>query len=288
MHNQQNWDHLRYVLAVAEAGSVSQAARNLGVNHATVLRHVAAFEDKTGAEIFDKSATGYTVHDDRMRVIEAAREVETAVQAVQQIIAGARAPVRGTVRVTSTDSFCQVVLPPLIGAWQSQLDELRIELVSTNARLDFSRLRADIAVRPTERLDDDLRGVAAARLGFDIYHGVDFDSDRWLGFSGNLSRTGAAQWMAHHIPGEQISGSADSFVALRELAAWGLGRVILPCAIADNDPRLQRQRGLLPDMAVDIWVASHADLVDVPRIKVVRDLLVSALAQDSARLAGLS
>ncbi|MCB2152823.1 MAG: LysR family transcriptional regulator, partial [Rhodobacteraceae bacterium] len=56
-----NWDDLRFVLAVAEEGSVSGAARRLGVNHATVLRRIAAFEEATGVEIFDKTARGYAV-----------------------------------------------------------------------------------------------------------------------------------------------------------------------------------------------------------------------------------
>ncbi len=60
MHS-DNWDDLRYVLAVAETGSVSGAARRLGVNHATVLRHVAAYEARHGIELFDKSARGYAV-----------------------------------------------------------------------------------------------------------------------------------------------------------------------------------------------------------------------------------
>ncbi len=59
MHSKENWDDLRYILAVAEHGSVSATARHLGVNHATVLRHVAAFEARHQIELFEKSARGY-------------------------------------------------------------------------------------------------------------------------------------------------------------------------------------------------------------------------------------
>lgn len=286
MHSQDNWDHLRYVLAVAEAGSVSQAARNLGVNHATVLRHVAAFEEQSGADIFEKSAKGYTVIGDRLQVINAAREVETAVLAVQRIIQGAQAPVRGLVRVTSTDSFCQMILPPIIGRWQGQLDELRIELISTNAHLDFSRLDADITVRPTIKLGDDLQGIVAAKLGFDIYRATRSTSERWLALGGSLARTKVALWMSDNVSGDLISGSADSFLSLRELVASGLGQAILPCIVADSDQRLERLPGILPDMPVDIWVASHIDLVEVPRIKAVRQMLVAALSEYAESLAG--
>jgi len=286
MHRRQNWDHLRYIVAVAEAGSVSQAARDLGVNHATVLRHVAAFEADAGAEVFEKSASGYSVHDDKMRIIDAAREVGTAVQAVRQIAQGARSPVRGLVRITSSSSFCQVLLPSLIATWRGQLDGLKIEILSTNLHLDFSRLQADITLRPAIRLDDDLRGVVAAKLGFGVYHAVGEPPETWLEPTGPLDRTGVARWMAEHIPAEDIVGSSDCFLVLREMAASGLGQTILPCIVADDDTRLTRRRGTLGGIQTNLWVASHADLADVPRFKTVRELLVSALGNHTGRLAG--
>ena len=60
MHS-TNWDNLRFVLSVANHGSVSAAARALGVNHATVLRRVAAFEEDHGGAVFEKTATGYRI-----------------------------------------------------------------------------------------------------------------------------------------------------------------------------------------------------------------------------------
>ena len=46
MHR-ENWDDLRFMLAVADNGSVSAAARVLGVNHATVLRRISAMAVKS-------------------------------------------------------------------------------------------------------------------------------------------------------------------------------------------------------------------------------------------------
>lgn len=287
MHSNENWDDLRFVLAVAEAGSVSGAARQLGVNHATVLRRVAAFEDRHRIEVFDKTARGYTISSDRLRVIDAAREVETAVQGVTRIIQGAQAPLRGVVRVTSTDTFCNVVLPPMMARLHDQAEELSIELMSTNAHLDLSRLHADITVRPTERLGDALVGKIGAKLGFDIYATPECSADIWLGLSGALAKSLVANWMAKHLQNCSFAGSADSFLTLQELAAMGLGQAILPCVLGDGDPRLERRGGLLPDLSVDIWVASHGELVDVPRIRAVRKMLVDALAQDADRLAGI-
>ena len=98
MHSHENWDDLRFILAVAETGSVSAAARKLGVNHATVLRRVSAYEERQGIDIFDKTSRGYRVIEDRLRVITAAREVENAIQAVDRAVQGTQAPLQGKVK----------------------------------------------------------------------------------------------------------------------------------------------------------------------------------------------
>jgi DNA-binding transcriptional LysR family regulator len=286
MHNRINWDDLRYVLAVTAAGSVSGAARALQVNHATVLRRIASFETAHNIEIFDKSARGYAILDDRLKVIEAVREVETAIKAVHQVIEGTQAPLRGIVRVTSTDTFCNIVLPPMLARLQALVGELRVELLSTNAHLDMSRLHADITVRPARTLPDELEGEVAASLAFDVYAVPECDSDSWLGLSGTLSRSVVADWFADRVHDRSVRGAADSFLTLRELAISGLGQAILPCVLGDGDARLERRRAVMPPLAVDIWVASHRDLAQVPRISAVRRLLVTALNGDRHRLAG--
>lgn len=280
-----NWDDLRFVLAVAEAGSVSAAARGLKVNHATVLRRVAAFEESFGITVFDRTPQGYDVIPDRKRLIDALQEVGNSVLAVERIVAGATAPLRGTVRVTSTDTFCQSVLPAIVAQIGARQRELKIDLLSSNAHLDLGRLDADITVRPAEALPEGLFGERAAMLAFDVY-AAPGRRDGWLGLSGPLARTIPGRWLSENHGKSRFNGAADSFVTLREMAAEGAGRAILPCILGDRDGRLQRLRGILPPSRVAIWVASHTDLADVPRIRVVRRRLAEALAAREKELLG--
>ena len=87
----EDWDDLRFVLAVAEEGTVSAAARRLAVNHATVLRRIARFEDRHGM-VFDKTPRGYSLAQGRQDLVSAARDVDRAVMGVSRILAGARLP----------------------------------------------------------------------------------------------------------------------------------------------------------------------------------------------------
>lgn len=285
----EDWDDLRFVLAVADEGTVSGAARRLAVNHATVLRRVAQFEERVGSVLFDKTPRGYGLPPDRARIIDAVREVDRAVQLVHRLITGARAPLSGEVRVTSTDSFCQILLPPLLARISGEAPDLRAILVSSNAYVDLGRSQADVTVRPTEKLSDELTGEKAARLGFALYASAASKplSDRWLSLTGQLERTVPARWMADHVAADLQGDGADSFLTLRALAALGRGLAILPCFLGDAEAGLRRVEGRMPPMAVDIWVASHSDLAQVPRIALMRRLLCEAIAAEAPRLAGL-
>ncbi|GGD32183.1 LysR family transcriptional regulator [Sinisalibacter lacisalsi] len=280
-----DWDDIQFVLAVAREGSLSGAARVLGVNHATVLRRVTGFEQKLGLAIFERTARGYRLAPHRARVLAAMQAMEEAALGVGRALTVARAPLAGLVRVTSTDSICQAILPPIIARLQAEAEGLRIELSAQNQHADLARMDADIAVRPAEALPDELVGEVAGRLGFGVYAAPGGEAG-WLGLSGPIARVRAARWMAETIPQANIAGWSDSFLVLREMAAAGQGRAVLPCVIGDGDPRLARLAGAMPEMNVDLWVASHADMVDVPRIRLVREMLLAALRQDSPRWLG--
>ena len=56
----ENWDEVRTAYQVARIGTVSGAAKVLGVHHATVIRHIDALESRLGAKLFQRHPRGYT------------------------------------------------------------------------------------------------------------------------------------------------------------------------------------------------------------------------------------
>lgn len=281
-----NWDDVRYVLAVAESGSVSAAARALGVNHATVLRRIAAFEEAQGAPVFDRTSQGYVVPPERLRVIEAAREAAQAIDTVRRHMQGSTGAV-GMVRVTSTDSLCASVLPEVVAELATAQPAISVELVAANTHVDLARLAADVAVRPALSLPSDLVGEQAAVMGFAVYASRGASRACWLGLRGVLSRSVAARWMEDAAGDEPIASGADSFLVLRELAAAGLGKTILPCILGDTDARVVRVMGLDPAISAPVWVASHVDLAQTRRLRMVRSRMVEAIARRADALAGV-
>lgn len=274
------------MLAVADAGSVSEAARNLGVNHATVLRRINAFEEAAGAPVFERGAQGYRLRPDRLPVIEAAREAAKALDRAGQHLRETLPDGGSLLRLTSVDSLCQTVLAEGFSQMAHRVAPHRLILVSANAHLDLARLQADVAVRPTPKLDPEMQGEHAADLGFGVYAAPGVE-EGWLGLSGALSRSEPARWMAQTVPTSAVRGSADSFHVLRALAIAGQGRAILPCILGDSAPGLVRDDGDMPEFRVPIWVACHKDLTGISRIESLQRAVVSVLRARADRLAGV-
>lgn len=283
MHN-ENWDDLRYVLAVAETGSVLQAAKHLGVNHATVLRRVAAFEERYETTLFERTSQGYQLLADRAHIIRAAHTAEVAMQEVHRLANGGRLTLHGTVRVSSTDTLCGAILPRFVAALQAEEQNLAITLLSSNTHLDFSREQAGIAVRPSVQLPEDMVGKVATELRFAAY-ASDRDQKNWLGLSGPLTRSVAGKWIDENVPADRLTIAADSFLTLQTMAALGHGIAILPCFVGDGDARLVRLTKLMPVQTVPLWVAYHVDAVETQQMRAVKRCLLRFLA-DQPELAG--
>ncbi|WP_377507656.1 LysR family transcriptional regulator [Octadecabacter sp. R77987] len=284
MHN-ENWDDLRYVLTVAETGSVLQAAKQLGVNHATVLRHVASFEDRHGAPVFERTRRGYRLLPDRAHVIHAAQEAQSAMNEVARLASGGRAALTGNVRITSTDTMCAMILPDFAAQLSQEDRQFNVTLLSSNTHLDLIREQAHMVVRPTVNLSEELIGDAVTKIGFAAY-AVDEHAQSWHGLTGPPSRSVAAKWMADELDPETLTTASDSFLTLRELAVHSGAIAVLPCFVGDSDTRLVRLPKRMPEISVPVWVAHHMDTDTTQQLKLVQDRLKTYLAGRHEVLAG--
>lgn len=286
MHR-SNWDDLQFVLAVVDAQSVAGAARRLGVNHATVLRRIAAFEKRVGTQVFQRSPQGYAVRPDRLRLIAAMHEVGHAMASVEQLARGLEAPLSGRVRITSTDTLCQCLLPDILLDLRHQAPDLKLSLIASNAHLDLARLEAEITLRPALELPEALTGETPVNMRFATYCAIGSEPAGWLGLDGTLRRSRPNFWLERNVGKQGMTVSADSFLVHRELAAKGIGKAVLPCFIAQSDPRLRLVQSDQPDdLMVPLWVACHEELATVPRLHRVRRLLYDALSRSEDLLAG--
>lgn len=282
-----NWDDLRFVLAVADTGSVNAAAKVLGVNHATVLRRIASFEEACGGPVFERDRTGYRLRPNRAPVIEAARLAAQHVGTAEALMQGHHNTVGKILRITSTDTFCQTVLAAIYPALSRRVAPDRVAYLSSNAHLDMARLHADIALRPAAALPGDLVGRKLTEMRFFVYAKANRrNAQGWLSLAGALERSGPAQWMQREIDPAEITGCADSFCLLAQMVAKSNAQAILPALLGDSRPELVRVDVGAPELVVPVWLACHRDLAGSERLQQLIDTMEKLLQPHLPAMAG--
>lgn len=288
-----NWDDLRLFLAVARSGTLSGAARALGVNHSTVFRRVGAFEEALGVRLFERMPTGYLLTPAGEEMHEGALRVEEEIAALSRKVTGQDLRLSGTVRVTTIDMLAFGLLPRHLASFRKEYPGIEIELVVGNATLNLSRREADVALRVGNEPPESLVGRRAGRLVFAVYGSNDYrvenpDPDLmqhdWIGF--DAEHAALVSRFSSFLPEVKPALRANSVAAALAAAKAGIGLAPLPCGIADLEPDLVRIAPLPDDFTLDLWLLTHEDLRRTARIRAFLDFLADALAKEAPLLEG--
>ena len=282
-----NWDNLRYVLMVANKGSVAGAARELGVNRSTVLRRIDRFQQDLNCRIFDRGDSGYALTAEAEKMIDAAREVESTLFDMQRQIAGRELRLEGELRVTTTDTFMLSILGQQLASFQRSHPHIVVEVLVTNHILDLHRRDADLAIRPTGQPDAGLVGRRLCDIEFGIYalpemlDGLSpeqvFEA-RWIGFVDSLMQTPIGAWFGARVDKSRVGLRCDSFVGVRVVAEAGIGVALLPRLLGDASPRLRRLPMPIDELTIGLWALTHPDLVRSARVHAFIEHLAEGLS----------
>ncbi|MFZ1469447.1 MAG: LysR family transcriptional regulator [Paracoccaceae bacterium] len=281
-----NWDDLRVFLAVARAGSLSGAARNLGVNHSTVFRRITGFEDTLGVRLFERLPTGYALTAAGEETLGIVERIEADVTTLDRTVTGQDLRLSGTVRITATDMLAFWLLPDHLRRLRGSYPGIEVEIVVGNETLNLSRRETDIAMRIGNTPPETLVGRRVGRLSFAIYGApvycaahpaVDLALHEWIGFDN--AHAPLTRQFEKFLPGVRPAVRSNSVACAVRLATAGLGLALLPCAIADLKPDLIRIAELPDNFGLDLWLLTHEDLRHTARIRAVLEFLTPALAE---------
>ena len=289
MKNDPDWALYRTLLAVIEDGSLSGAARRLGLTQPTVARHVDALEAALGADLFVRTQRGLTPTDLAVSLRPHAEAMASIAAALLRTASGAAGQVAGTVRISASDVVGVEHLPPILAQLRRDHPSLVIELALTDRVDDLLRREADIAIRMIEPTQGALlaRRLAPIDLGFHARRdylercGVptrlaDFADHDLIGFD---TETPALRAMLAHLPGigrSSFALRADSNLAQLAAIRAGFGIGLCQVAIARRDPALVRVLDTVT-LPLPLWIVMHEDLKTSARYRVVFDALTAAV-----------
>lgn len=283
------WELYRSFLSVLREGSLSGAARALGVAQPTIGRHIAALEQSLKLALFTRSQTGFTPTEAALALQPYAEAMATTAEALKRTADSQGEGVKGSVRVTASEAMGIEVLPNIVAPLQAKYPELKVELVLTNRIQNLLKREADIAVRTTRPVQEQLLARQIGRVEMGLYahkrylaqNGVpsqpgDLAHHRLVGYDEETpylrsARKGFAMWSR-----ESFALRCDSDVAQFALirAAAGIGICQVP--LAQRDKQLVR---VLPIVSIplDLWLTMHEDLRHSPRCRVTFDALAEGL-----------
>jgi DNA-binding transcriptional LysR family regulator len=289
------WDDLRFVLAVAEARSLAGAARRLGVNHTTVLRRIAALEERLGVRLFERLPAGHALTPAGEQVVDAARETDDRMTALERRLLGQDLRPSGIVRVTTTDTLMASILPALLAEFRAIHPRIVLEVTQSNRLVDLNRRDADVAIRPADDPPQTMIGRRIADVAFAI-HGapvhrprspvLDLSTRPWIGLDETLAHTTVARWMRSNVPDEAVVLRVDSLLAMQLAARAGLGLAALPCYLGATAPELVRIQGPIAEMRSALWILSHPDLRYAARVRAFAAFAVAALSRHRSLFEG--
>jgi len=290
-----DWSDLNLVLAVCRSGTLSGAARALGVNHSTVFRRINAIEKSLGVRLFDRRPDGYAMTEAGEVIARTARRVADEVDSLDRQLLGRDLRLEGLLRVTSPQGIALKILNERLSAFCVRHPGIQMDLVITSDALKLSRREADIAVRVTRRPPDNLIGQRICKFRFAMYasrqymrqHGdKPLEEHQWILTDDGFDQLPPALWKRKAHGTARVVFGSNSTIATMDAAKRGLGVAPLPCFLGDGEAGLTRMGDPPEELTRDLWVLTHPDLRNTARVKALMADLVDALDAAKSRFEG--
>lgn len=280
----ESWDDLRLALAVARAGSLSGAARRLGVNHTTVSRRLAAFESQLGVRLFDRRPEGLSPTETGESVVDAATRMESEIERASRSVLGRDGRLSGSVRVAVADVW-GVWLMPVFADFARAYPGIELEIVAGNQPTNLTRREADVAIRVSDRPPEHLVGRRVVRIASAVYAAGAYleqhpapplRGHRWIGWDEALGVRDFEAWLHGVDPEARITCRVNSGEMMLRALAAGLGVARSICPAADDLPGVVRLTEPTPGRP--LWLLTHPDLRRTARIRAFLDFAAERIA----------
>lgn len=279
-----DWADVRTLLELARRGSLSAAARSLNVTHATISRRVERLEQALGHVLFMREQGRYVLTTEGKRIVELAAPMEESAQAITRASSGLIQGLSGPVRITATEAVAVKLVTPAIVALNREHPRIEINLKVSNKVLSLERGDADIALRLTRpEPNPNMRNIPICAVNYHLYCTRDYEmaSDKdpalYIGYPEELAQWPEAMALQRHMANGRVVTRTDHLTSRVALARAGMGIALLPRFIAEEYPELIRISNAVPVMAREVNVLVHADIAEVPRIRVCVNALVSLI-----------
>ncbi len=285
-----DWNRARAFLVTAEEGSLSAAARALGMAQPTLGRQVTALENELGVILFERVGRGLQLTPSGLELADHVRAMGEAANLVSLTASGRSQSIEGTVCITATEVTSAYILPPILKRLREAEPGITIEVVASNSIRDLRRREADIAIRSVRPVDPDLiaRKLSDERARLyasDSYisriGGLDNPDDlsraEFIGFEENEQYLDGLNAMGATVAAKNFPILTANHLVHWELVKQGAGIGVMSDRIGDAETSVRRVADWLEPFRFEVWLAAHRELNTSRRVRLVFDWLASEL-----------
>jgi DNA-binding transcriptional LysR family regulator len=287
-----SWDDLRIFLSLAREGTLTTAAKALGVSHPTVARRVQALESQIGARLFERLPDRFVPTAAGAELLADTEAMEKAALSINRRSAGLSDTVSGVVRLSAGEAMT-ALLARHLAELRTSLKQIEFELTASHTLANLSRREADLLIR--EQVPE-LGGIVARKLGrvaYAVYANraltvgkAGLKAAPWIGFDDDHSYMPGQHWLQQLLDGVRPAVRCNNWLVVLEAARAGAGLAVLPCFLGDPDPQLHRVGSVIADVFADQWLLVHRDLRALPRVRAVMDAVVTLFQRERPMLEG--
>ncbi len=284
-----DWGNLRIFLATARAGSMLAAAAELGVNQTTVARRIAALESSLRVRLFNRNRDGCCLSESGASLLAQAERVADEAETFERLVAQRGRQLAGVIRVTLSEIVANIVVTPLLAEFFEQYPDIKVELITTDRRLDLARGEADIAIRGTHQAIE--AGVVVRKLangrwslycsrGYAAKRGApkcpeDLSKHLVIAADGALAKHIPYIWLAEAAPRAKVRSVCSTMINAISAIRSGHGVGPLPCwANAVTEWNLI-ECFAVPRFRYGYYLLTRADKKDLPRVKAFTEFVAA-------------
>ncbi len=286
-----DWNRARAFLVTAEEGSLSAAARALGMTQPTLGRQVTALEQELGVALFERGGRGLELTPNGLQLVEHVRAMGDAASRLSLTASGRAQTIEGAISITATEATAAFVLPPIVAKLRQLQPGIDIEIIASNSTSDLKRREADIALRAFRPTQPDLVAKKIADENWYLYAAEsylerignpvkpdDLHSAEFLGFEGVARLIDALNGIGLSLSLRNFPIITENHLVQWALVKQGVAIGFMPDVVGDAEPRVRRVLPSLPPLVTEVWLVAHRELKTSRRVRFVFDFLATELS----------
>ncbi|MFT6068071.1 MAG: DNA-binding transcriptional LysR family regulator [Bacteriovoracaceae bacterium] len=293
MNIEENWEDLKYFMALANEKRLQKAAKLIKSNHTTVYRRILNFEQKFDIKLFESTPAGYFLTPAGEELYLKLEGLEERMDSIFNSIQGLETKLKGRILITTTHSIATTFLPKILKKFKKKWPDLLVDLKVSNQFYNLSKREADIAIRPASDVPLHLMGRNLGKLNFSLYGTKAYfkgnrkrenvfsniEKHTFIALDESLEHLRSKKWLDSKLNDESRIYKVDDLTVMAKMCSEGVGLALLPHYFEGVYKNLDLIFEPKEFIGNDLWILTHKNMSKVPKVKTCTDFLYEEISR---------